>query len=160
MRTDGQVECEQRDKKKGACSLARPCRSMSPQWERCARVGARRAAPRPSSANPFSRQAAPGARRCADLPSCRNFGERPVDARAIATATGCAALIDGALWAMAAVKAGQCVRHTNGGPSGYTRLPPAYSDSEGGEADEGAICVEIPPQIPPATGRAGRAGRR
>jgi len=76
------------------------------------------------------------------------FDEQPIDARAIATTTGCAkALIDGALWAM--VKAGQCVRHTNGGPYGYTRLPPAGSDSEGGETDVKAQSAEIPPQITP-----------
>lgn len=148
MRTDGQVECEQRErgKKKGLVYwLAVPIE-----------VAAGNVAPEsPDDRTPAvisesvlpagMRQGTRAAQIYRVLPA---FGERPVDARAIATATGCAkALIDGALWAM--VKAGQCVRHTNGGPYGYTRLPPAGSDSEGGEADAKAQSAEIPPQIPP-----------
>ena len=127
MRTDGQVECEQRErgKKKGLVYwLAVPLE-----------VAASNVAPgSPDDRAPAiisesvlpagMRQGSRAAQIYRVLPA---FGERPIDARAIATTTGCAkALIDGALWAM--VKAGQCVRHTNGGPYGYTRLPPAGGD--------------------------------
>ena len=147
MRTDGQVECEQRGKKKELVYwLAVPLE-----------VAAGNVAPgSPDDRAPAiisesvlpagMRQGTRAAQIYRVLPA---FDERPIDARAIATTTGCAkALIDGALWAM--VKAGQCVRHTNGGPYGYTRLPPAGSDSEGGEADVKAQSAEIPPQITPA----------
>lgn len=129
MRTDGQVECEQRErgKKKGLVYwLAVPIE-----------VAASNVAPgSPDDRAPAiisesvlpagMRQGTRAAKIYRVLPP---FGEQPIDARTIATTTGCAkALIDGALWTM--VKAGQCVRHTNGGPYGYTRLPPA-----GGEID-------------------------
>ena len=144
MRTDGQVECEQRGKKKELVYwLAVPLD-----------VAAASVEPAPSlpPATISEVMLPPGVRhgtRAAQiyrvLPA---FGEQPIDARAIATTTGCAkALIDGALLAM--VKAGQCVRHTNGGPYGYTRLPPAGSDSEGGKTDAKAQSAEFPPQIPP-----------
>lgn len=144
MRTDGQVECEQRGKKKElvywlAVPLDVAAGSVEP------------APPLPPATisevmlPPGVRQGTRAAQIYRVLPP---FGERPVDARAIATTTGCAkALIDGALLAM--VKAGQCVRHTNGGPYGYTRLPPAGSDSEGGETDAKAQSAEFPPQITP-----------
>lgn len=147
MRTDGQVECEQRGKKKELVYwLAVPLE-----------VAAGNVAPgSPDDRTPANisesvlpagmRQGTRAAQIYRVLPA---FDEQPIDARAIATTTGCAkALIDGALWAM--VKAGQCVRHTNGVPYGYTRLPPAGSDSEGGEADVKAQSAEIPPQITPA----------
>lgn len=146
MRTDGQVECEQRGKKKELVYwLAVPLE-----------VAAGNVAPgSPDDRAPAiisesvlpagMRQGTRAAQIYRVLPA---FDERPIDARTIATATGCAkALIDGALWAM--VKAGQCVRHTNGVPYGYTRLPPAGSDSEGGEADVKAQSAEIQPPVPP-----------
>jgi hypothetical protein len=125
MRTDGQVECEQRGKNKELVYwLAVPLE-----------VAAGNVAPgSPDDRTPAiisesvlpagMRQGTRAAQIYRVLPA---FDEQPIDARAIATTTGCAkALIDGALWAM--VKAGQCVRHTNGGPYGYTRLPPAGGD--------------------------------
>lgn len=146
MRTDGQVECEQRGKKKELVYwLAVPLE-----------VAAGNVAPgSPDDRTPaiISESVLPagmrqGSRAAQIYRVLPPFGERPIDARAIATTTGCAkALIDGALWAM--VKAGQCVRHTNGGPYGYTRLPPAGSDSEGGEADVKAQSAKFPPQITP-----------
>jgi hypothetical protein len=72
-------------------------------------------------------------------------------ARQIATATGAAlGLISPTLSGM--VKAGQISRVLahRCDAYGYTRLPPAGSDSEGGEADVKAQSAEIPPQIPPA----------
>jgi hypothetical protein len=145
MRTDGQVECEQRGKKKElvywlAVTLAVAADDYDPE-------------PAPAPAK-ISEVMLPGGVRHGTraaqiyrvLPL---YGAEPLDARAIATATGCAkALIDGALWAM--VKAGQCVRHSTGGPYGYTRRPPAGSDSEGGETDVKPQTAEIPPQITPA----------
>ena len=146
MRTDGQVECEQRGKKKELVYwLAVPLE-----------VAAGNVAPgSPDDRHPaiISESALPagmrqGTRAAQIYRVLPAFGAEPIDARAIATATGCAkALIDGALWAM--VKAGQCVRHTNGVPYGYTRLPPAGGDSEGGEADVKAQSAEIPPPVPP-----------
>ena len=145
MRTDGQVECEQRGKKKELVYwLAVPLD-----------VAAASVEPAPSlpPATISEVMLPPGVRhgtRAAQIYRVLPlYGAEPLDARAIATATGCAkALIDGALWAM--VKAGQCVRHSTGGPYGYTRLPPAGSDSEGGETDAKAQSAEIPPQIAPA----------
>lgn len=147
MRTDGQVECEQRGKKKElvywlAVPLEVAAGNVAPESpdDRTPAVISESVLPA------GMRQGTRAAQIYRVLPA---FDERPIDARAIATATGCAkALIDGALWAM--VKAGQCVRHTNGVPYGYTRLPPAGSDSEGGEPDVKAQSAEIPPQIPPA----------
>ena len=146
MRTDGQVECEQRGKKKELVYwLAVPLEVAAGNV----------AAGSPDDRTPAiisesvlpagMRQGTRAAQIYRVLPA---FDERPIDARAIATATGCAkALIDGALWAM--VRARQCVRHTNGVPYGYTRLPPAGSDSEGGEADVKAQSAEFPLQITP-----------
>ena len=148
MRTDGQVECEQRErgKKKGlvywlAVPLEVAAGNVAPESS-----DDRTPATISESTLPAGmRQGTRAAQIYRVLPA---FDERPIDARAIATATGCAkALIDGALWAM--VKARQCVRHTNGVPYGYTRLPPAGSDSEGGEADVKAQSAKFPPQIPP-----------
>ncbi|MBP6726351.1 MAG: hypothetical protein KA132_03920 [Thauera sp.] len=142
MRTDGQVECEQRErgKKKGLVYwLAVPLEAVADGHDPDP-------APAPAVLSESTlpagmRQGTRAAQIYRVLPA---FDERPIDARAIATATGCAkALIDGALWAM--VKAGKCVRHTNGVPYGYTRLPPAGGDSEGGEADAKAQSAEIPP---------------
>ena len=146
MRTDGQVECEQRErgKKKGLVYwLAVPLEAVADGRDPDP-------APAPTVLSESTlpagmRQGTRAAQIYRVLPA---FDEQPIDARAIATATGCAkALVDGALWAM--VKAGQCVRHTNGGPYGYTRLPPAGSDREGGEADVKAQSAEIPPPVPP-----------
>ena len=144
MRTDGQVECEQRErgKKKGLVYwLAVPLEVAAGNAASESAVGRAPIAISDSVLPAGMRQGTRAAQIYRVLPA---FDERPIDARAIATATGCAkALIDGALWAM--VKAGQCVRHTNGVPYGYTRLPPAGSDSEGGEADVKAQSAEIPP---------------
>lgn len=120
MRTDGQVECEQRErgKKKGLVYwLAVPLE-----------VAAGNVAPgSPDSESVLPAGMRQGTRAAQIYRVLPAFDEQPIDARSIATTTGCAkALIDGALWAM--VKAGQCVRHTNGGPYGYTRLPPAGGD--------------------------------
>lgn len=148
MRTDGQVECEQRErgKKKGlvywlAVPLAVAAGNVTPESP-----DDRTPAIISDSVLPAGmRQGTRAAQIYRVLPS---FDEQPIDARTIATTTGCAkALIDGALLAM--VKAGQCVRHTNGGPYGYTRLPPTGSDSEGGETDVKAQSAKFPPQITP-----------
>ena len=147
MRTDGQVECEQRGKKKELVYwLAVPLEVAAGNVAAGSPDDRTPAIISESTLPAGMRQGTRAAQIYRVLPA---FDERPIDARAIATATGCAkALIDGALWAM--VKARQCVRHTNGGPYGYTRLPPAGSDSEGGEADVKAQSAEIPPQITPA----------
>ena len=147
MRTDGQVECEQRGKKKELVYwLAVPLEVAAGDVAPGSPDDRTQAIISESVLPAGMRQGTRAAQIYRVLPA---FGERPIDARAIATATGCAkALIDGALWAM--VKAGQCVRHTNGVPYGYTRLPPAGGDSEGGETDAKAQSAEIPPQIAPA----------
>lgn len=147
MRTDGQVECEQRGKKKELVYwLAVPLEVAAGNVAAGSPDDRTPAIISESTLPAGMRQGTRAAQIYRVLPA---FDERPIDARAIATATGCAkALIDGALWAM--VKARQCVRHTNGVPYGYTRLPPAGSDSEGGEADVKAQSAEIPPQITPA----------
>ena len=146
MRTDGQVECEQRGKKNELVYwLAVPLEVAAGNVAAESAVGRAPIAISDSVLPAGMRQGTRAAQIYRVLPA---FDERPIDARAIATATGCAkALIDGALWAM--VKARQCVRHTNGVPYGYTRLPPAGSDSEGGEADVKAQSAEIPPPVPP-----------
>lgn len=147
MRTDGQIECEQRGKKNELVYwLAVPVEVAAGNVAPESAAGRAQVAISESVLPAGMRQGTRAAQIYRVLPA---FGERPIDARAIATATGCAkALIDGALWAM--VKAGQCVRHTNGDPYGYTRLPPAGSDSEGGEADVKAKSAKFPPQITPA----------
>ena len=143
MRTDGQVECEQRErgKKKGLVYwLAVPIEVAAGNAAPESAAGCAPAVISESVLPAGMRQGTRAAQIYRVLPP---FGERPVDARAIATTTGCAkALIDCALWAM--VKAGHCVRHTNGGPYGYTRMPPAGSDSEGGEADAKAQSADSP----------------
>lgn len=151
MRTDGQVECEQRErgKKKGLVYwLAVPLE-----------VAASNVAPgSPDDRAPAiisesvlpagMRQGTRAAKIYRVLPLC---GAKPMTARQIATATGAAlGLISPTLSGM--VKAGQISR-VSAGPCdayGYTRLPPAGSDSEGGEADVKAQSAEFPPQITPA----------
>lgn len=121
MRTDGQVECEQRGKKKELVYwLAVPLAVAADDYE---------PEPPPAPATISEVMLPPGVRhgtRAAQIYRVLPlYGAEPIDARAIATATGCAkALIDSALWAM--FNAGQCMRHSKGGPYGYTRLPPAY----------------------------------
>lgn len=146
MRTDGQVECEQRGKKKELVYwLAVPLDVAAGSAEPKLATDLIPAAISEVMLPPGVRHGTRAAQIYRVLPL---YGAEPIDARAIATATGCAkALVDGALWAMA--KAGHCVRHTNGGPYGYTRLPPAGSDSEGGKTDAKAQSAEFPPQIPP-----------
>lgn len=146
MRTDGQVECEQRGKKKELVYwLAVPRDVAAGSAEPKLATDLIPAAISEVMLPPGVRHGTRAAQIYRVLPL---YGAEPIDARAIATATGCAkALVDGALWAMA--KAGHCVRHTNGGPYGYTRLPPAGSDSEGGKTDAKAQSAEFPPQIPP-----------
>lgn len=146
MRTDGQVECEQRGKKKELMYwLAVPLDVAAGSAEPKLATDLIPAAISEVMLPPGVRHGTRAAQIYRVLPL---YGAEPLDARAIATATGCAkALIDGALWAM--VKAGQCVRHSTGGPYGYTRLPPAGSDSEGGETDVKAQSAEFPPQIQP-----------
>jgi hypothetical protein len=151
MRTDGQVECEQRErgKKKGLVYwLAVPLE-----------VAAGNVAPgSPDDRTPaiISESVLPagmrqGTRAAQIYRVLPLYGAKPMTARQIATATGAAlGLISPTLSGM--VKAGQISR-VSAGPCdayGYTRLPPAGSDSEGGEADVKAQSAEIPPQIPPA----------
>ena len=148
MRTDGQVECEQRERgkqKELVYWLAVPIEVAAGNVAPESAAGCATAVISESVLPAGMRQGTRAAQIYRVLPLC---GAKPMTARQIATATGAAlGLIDGALWAM--VKAGQCVRHTNGGPYGYTRLPPAGSDSEGGETDAKAQSAEIPPQITP-----------
>ncbi|ENO80915.1 hypothetical protein B447_10628 [Thauera sp. 27] len=124
MRTDGQVECEQRGKKKELVYwLAVPLAVAADDYE---------PEPPPAPATISEVMLPPGVRhgtRAAQIYRVLPlYGAEPIDARAIATATGCAkALIESALWAM--VKAGQCMRHSTGGPYGYTRLPPASPET-------------------------------
>lgn len=127
MRTDGQVECEQRGKKKELVYWLAVPLEVAASNVAAGSPDDRAPAIISESVLPAGmRQGTRAAQIYRVLPA---FDEQPIDARAIATTTGCAkALIDGALWAM--VKAGQCVRHTNGGPYGYTRLPP-----DGGDID-------------------------
>lgn len=151
MRTDGQVECEQRErgKKKGLVYwLAVPIE-----------VAAGNVAPEsPDDRTPaiISESVLPagmrqGTRAAQIYRVLPLYGAKPMTARQIATATGAAlGLISPTLSGM--VKAGQISR-VSASPCdayGYTRLPPAGSDSEGGEADVKAQSAEIPPQIPPA----------
>lgn len=127
MRTDGQVECEQRGKKKGLVYwLAVPLE-----------VAASNVAPgSPDDRAPAiisesvlpagMRQGTRAAQIYRVLPLC---GAKPMTARQIATATGAAlGLISPTLSGM--VKAGQISR-VSAGPCdayGYTRMPPAGSD--------------------------------
>lgn len=149
MRTDGQVECEQRGKNKDLVYwLAVPLE-----------VAAGNVAPEsPDDRAPaiISESVLPagirhGTRAAQIFRVLPLYGAKPMTARQIATATGAAlGLISPTLSGM--VKAGQISR-VLADPCeayGYTRLPPAGSDSEGGEADVKTQSAEIPPQIPPA----------
>ncbi len=146
MRTDGQVECEQRGKKKElvywlAVPLDVAAGSVEP------------APPLPPATISESvlpagmRQGTRAAQIFCVLPL---YGAKPMTARQIAKATGATiGLISPTLSGM--VKAGQISR-VLADPCeayGYTRLPPAGSDSEGGEADVKAQSAEIPPPVPP-----------
>ena len=165
MRTDGQVECEQR-KKEMLYWLAVPLAQIA--------GGAHEAPATPASDLPSGvrdvinrlnslvvRQTPasdlpPGVRegtRAAQIyRTLPEFGAEPMTAREIATATGCAkGLIAPVLTAMD--KASQVTRIPAGvegcGLYGYTRLPPAGGDSEGGETDIAAAKDIPPPQYDP-----------
>jgi hypothetical protein len=148
MRTDGRVECEQRGKKKElvywlAVPLEVAAGSIAPE----SAVGRAPVAISDSVLPAGMRQGTRAAQIYRVLPA---FGERPVDARAIATATGAAlGQISPTLSRM--VKAGQVSRVSSGVTEayGYTRLPPAGSDSEGGETDVAAAKDIPPPQYDP-----------
>lgn len=141
MRTDGQVECEQR-KKEMLYWLAVPLAQIA--------GGAHEAPAAPASdLPPGVREGTRAAQIYRTLPK---FGAAPMTAREIATATGCAkGLIAPVLTAMD--KAGQLTRIPagveGGGLYGYTRLPPAGGDSEGGETDITAAKDIPPPQYDP-----------
>lgn len=145
MRTDGQVECEQR-KKEMLYWLAVPLAQIA--------GGAHEAPAAPASdLPPGVREGTRAAQIYRTLPK---FGAEPMTAREIATATGCAkGLIAPVLTAMD--KASQVTRIPagveGGGLYGYTRLPPAGGDSEGGETDAPAAVKEsltvAPREIPP-----------
>ena len=139
MRTDGQVECEQR-KKEMLYWLAVPLAQIA--------GGTHEAPAAPASDLP------PGVRE--GTRALPEFGAEPMAAREIATATGCAkGLIAPVLTAMD--KASQVKRIPagveGGGVYGYTRLPPAGGDSEGGDTDAPAVVKEsltvAPREIPP-----------
>lgn len=142
MRTDGQVECEQRGKKKElvywlAVPLDVAAGSVEP--ERAPDL-----VPATISEVMLPKGVRHGTRAAQIFRVLPLYGAEPLDARTIATATGCAkALIDGALWAM--VKAGQCMRHSTGGPYGYTRLPPATP-----ETVPQNVNPEVEDEMPPA----------
>ena len=146
MRTDGQVECEQRGKQKELVYwLAVPRDVAADDYE---------PEPAPAPATISEVMLPPGVRhgtRAAQIYRVLPlYGAKPMTARQIATATGAAlGLISPTLSGM--VKAGQVSRVSSGVTEayGYTRLPPAGSDSEGGEADVKAQSAEIPPQITP-----------
>lgn len=146
MRTDGQVECEQRGKKKELVYwLAVPLD-----------VAAGSSEPERAPATIGEVMLPPGVRhgtRAAQIyRALPEFGAEPVTAREIATSTGCAkGLIAPVLTAMD--KANQVTRIPagveGGGLYGYTRLPPAGGDSEGGETDIAAAKDIPPPQYDP-----------
>ncbi len=141
MRTDGQVECEQR-KKEMLYWLAVPLTQIAGSAHEA------HAAPA-SDLPPGVREGTRAAQIYRTLPK---FGAEPMTAREIATATGCAkGLIAPALTAMD--KANQVTRTPagveGGGLYGYTRLPPAGGDSEGGETDIAAAKDIPPPQYDP-----------
>lgn len=142
MRTDGQVECEQRGKKKELVYwLAVPLDVAAGSAEPKLATDLIPAAISEVMLPPGVRHGTRAAQIYRVLPL---YGAEPLDARTIATATGCAkALIDGALWAM--VKAGQCMRHSTGGPYGYTRLPPATP-----ETVPQNVNPEVEDEMPPA----------
>lgn len=141
MLTDGQVECEQR-KKEMLYWLAVPLAQIA--------GGTHEAPAAPASdLPPGVREGTRAAQIYRTLPK---FGAEPMTAREIATATGCAkGLIAPVLTAMD--KASQVTRIPagveGGGLYGYTRLPPAGGDSEGGETDAKPQSADFPPQIPP-----------
>lgn len=141
MRTDGQVECEQR-KKEMLYWLAVPLEQIA--------GGAHEVPAAPASdLPPGVREGTRAAQIYRALPE---FGAEPMNAREIATATGCAkGLIAPALTAMD--KANQVTRIPagveGGGLYGYTRLPAAGGDSEGGETDITATKDIPPPQYDP-----------
>lgn len=141
MRTDGQVECEQR-KKEMLYWLAVPLAQIA--------GGTHEAPAAPASdLPPGVREGTRAAQIYRALPT---FGAAPVTAREIATSTGCAkGLIAPVLTAMD--KAGQITRIPagveGGGLYGYTRLPTAGGDSEGGETDITAAKDIPPPQYDP-----------
>jgi len=146
MRTDGQVECEQRGKKKELVYwLAVPLDVAA---------GSVEPAPPLPPATISEVMLPPGVRhgtRAAQIYRVLPlYGSKPMTARQIATATGAAlGLISPTLSGM--VKAAQ-VSHVSSGVTeayGYTRLPPDGSDSEGGETDVKTQSAEIPPQITP-----------
>ena len=147
MRTDGQVECEQRGKKKELVYwLAVPRDVAADDYE---------PEPAPAPATISEVMLPPGVRhgtRAAQIYRVLPlYGAKPMTARQIATATGAAlGLISPTLSGM--VKAGQVSRVSSGVTEayGYTRLPPAGGDSEGGETDVKTQSAEIPPQITPA----------
>lgn len=149
MRTDGQVECEQR-KKEMLYWLAVPLAQIA--------GGAHEAPAAPASdLPPGVREGTRAAQIYRTLPK---FGAAPMTAREIATATGCAkGLIAPVLTAMD--KAGQVTRIPagveGGGLYGYTRLPPAGGDSEGGETDAQAA---FPAGLPAAFIPPDAAGQR
>ena len=146
MRTDGQVECEQRGKKKELVYwLAVPLDVAA---------GSVEPAPPLPPATISEVMLPPGVRhgtRAAQIYRVLPlYGAKPMTARQIATATGAAlGLISPTLSGM--VKAAQVSRVSSGVTEayGYTRLPPAGSDSEGGETDVKAQSAEFPPQIQP-----------
>ena len=146
MRTDGQVECEQRGKNKELVYWLAVPRDV-------AAASVEPAPPLPPATisevmlPPGIRHGTRAAQIFRILPL---YGAKPMTARQIAKATGAAlGLISPTLSGM--VKAGQISR-VLADPCeayGYTRLPPAGSDSEGGEADVKAQSAEIPPPVPP-----------
>ena len=145
MRTDGQVECEQR-KKEMLYWLAVPLAQIA--------GGTHESPAAPASDLPSGvREGTRAAQIYRTLPK---YGAEPMTAREIATATGCAkGLIAPVLTAMD--KASQVTRIPagveGGGLYGYTRLPLAGGDSEGGETDAPAAVKEsltvAPREIPP-----------
>ena len=146
MRTDGQVECEQRGKKKDLVYWLAVPRDV-------AAASVEPAPPLPPATisevmlPPGVRHGTRAAQIYRVLPL---YGAKPMTARQIATATGAAlGLISPTLSGM--VKAGQVSRVSSGVTEayGYTRLPPAGGDSEGGETDVKTQSAEIPPPIPP-----------
>ena len=148
MRTDGQVECEQRErgKKKGLVYwLAVPLEAVADGHDPDP-------APAPAVLSESTlpagmRQGTRAAQIYRVLPL---YGAKPMTARQIAKATGATlGLISPTLSGM--VKAGQISR-VLADPCeayGYTRLPPAGSGSEGGEADVKAQSAKFTPQITP-----------
>jgi hypothetical protein len=148
MRTDGQVECEQRGKKKELVYwLAVPLDVAAGSAEPKLATDLIPAAISEVMLPPGVRHGTRAAQIYRVLPL---YGAKPMTARQIATATGAAlGLISPTLSGM--VKAGQVSRVSSGVTEayGYTRLPPAGSDSEGGETDVKAQSAEFPPQIQP-----------